>query len=336
MIRLSSLGDILLTAPALRRLRERFPASSLHLLVAREFADAARLIPGPDRVLTFDRREGIGGLWRLRGQLARRYAVLVDLQNSPRSAFLRATTLPVFWTKAKRYRLRRWLLIRFKKNFYGDGKAVPERYLDAITKLGATDDGRGLELVVPAAAREWATAFVPTLGLGAARFVALCPGARHATKRWPAERWMELGRGLRAEGMDVLVVGGPAEEALVAEIAGAIPGAVTLGGRSIVEAAAIFAQAAAVVSNDSGLMHLAAGVGTPVAAIFGPTVEEFGFYPYRARAEVLEHGLYCRPCTAIGSEHCPEGHFRCMLETSSLMVLAAVKRLCTDTGAESH
>ncbi len=140
VIRFSSLGDILLTAPALRSLRARFPESPIDLLVAAEYADAARLIPGPDRVLTFDRSEGFGGLWRLRGQLARRYAVLVDLQNSPRSAFLRATTLPVIWTKAKRYRLRRWLLIRFKKNLYGGVKAVPERYLDAMARLGAIDD----------------------------------------------------------------------------------------------------------------------------------------------------------------------------------------------------
>lgn len=334
VIRFSSLGDILLTAPALRRLRERFPDSPLHLLVASEYADAARLIPGPDRVLTFDRSEGFAGLWRLRGELARRYSVLVDLQNSARSAFLRAAVMPVIWTKAKRYRMRRWLLIRFKKNFYGDVKAVPERYLAAMTRLGATDDGRGLELAVPEAAREWAGAYLPTLGLGADRFVVLCPGARHATKRWPAERWQELGRGLRGDGLSVLVVGGASEAALVTEIAGAIPGAVALADRSLVEVAAVFLRAAAVVSNDSGLMHLAAGVGTPLVAVFGPTVEEFGFYPFRARAEVLEHSLYCRPCTAIGGERCPQGHFRCMLDTSSQMTLAAVRRLLAQSPVE--
>jgi heptosyltransferase II len=336
VIRLSSLGDVLLTAPALRRLRARFPENAIHLLVAAEYADAAGLIPGPDRVLTFDRKTGLPGLARLRKQLAGRYAVVVDLQNSVRSVFLRATIRARYRMPAKRYRWRRWLLIRFKKNLYHSVYPVPERYLSALHPLGVASDGRGLDLSGLPTAQSRADEYLLSWNPGNLPLCVLCPGARHATKRWPEDRWWDVGRGLRENGFVVLVVGGLGEEQLTHSVADAIPGAAALTDRTVPEVAAIFSRASVVVCHDSGLMHLATGVGTPVVAIFGPTVAEFGFYPYHARAIVLDHHLYCRPCTAMGGARCPEKHFRCMLETTSSQTLSAIQRLLTETGAESR
>jgi lipopolysaccharide heptosyltransferase II len=327
VVRFSSLGDILLTAPALRALHARFPHSQIDLLVASEFEAAARLIPGPDRVLTFDRRTGIAGLLKLRSALAGRYHLFVDLQNSSRSAFLRATTFPTVWVKARRYRVRRWLLIKFKRSFYKALRPVPLRYLDALDLVGVEDDGEGLNLQVTATMKEWARDFLAARCDLSKPLIVLCPGARHTTKRWPADRWVTLGGDLDLAGYAVLVMGASSEAELVREISSQIPGSVPVTDRSIPEAAAILSLAATVVSNDSGLMHLAGGVGAPVVAIFGPTVEEFGFYPFRSKHIVLAHSLYCRPCTAMGSARCPEGHFRCMLETAPAAVREAVHRL---------
>jgi lipopolysaccharide heptosyltransferase II len=327
VIRFSSLGDLLLTAPALRVLRSRFPQSRIELLVASEYAEAAALIPGVDQIHSFNRRRGLLGLWRLRGSLAGRHAVLIDWQNNFRSAFLRAFTFPTVWTKAKRYRLRRWLLIHFKWNLYRQIRPVPLRYLDALSVFGAEDDGRGLELNVPGLTRQWADAYCQSLNFQEKRFVMLCPGARHFTKRWPSDRWIETGRALSAQGFRMMVAGSAAEQNLLQEIASALPEAVVITDRSIPEVAALMQQAAAVVSHDSGLMHLAAGVGASLVAIFGPTVEEFGFYPFRARSELLSHVLNCRPCSAIGGPRCPQKHFRCMMDTSASAVVAAVQRL---------
>ena len=327
MIRFSSLGDILLTAPALRAVKRRFPESMVDILVASEYEDAARLIPGVDRVITFDRSTGLRGLFRLRRQLAGQYNLLVDLQNSVRSAYLRATTFPTIWVKAQRYRLRRWMLIHFKRNLYHGVRPVSLRYLDALDLVGGHDDGDGLGLVVPAQMKDWATDYLSAHCDLSRGIVALCPGARHNTKRWPVDRWIELGNGLVPAGMHVLLIGSETESGLIREIGEQVPGAAVIVDRSITEVAAIFTQCAAAVSNDSGLMHLAYGVGIPVVAIFGPTVEEFGFYPFRAESMVLDHPLYCRPCTAIGGKRCPEGHFRCMLETSPPAVLASVRKL---------
>jgi heptosyltransferase-2 len=332
VIRFSSLGDILLAAPALRALRARFPNAHLDLLVAREYAEAAALLRGPNRVLTFDRATGWRGLWKLRGDLSRRYTVLVDLQNSFRSAFLRATTLPTVCVKARRYRLRRWLLIHFKWNLYGGIPPVPLRYMNAIETLGATDDGRGLELFLP----DDNAAFVPIdEARGSERLIVLCPGARHATKRWPPELWIALGGLLQAEGYGILVVGSDDERNLIAVVAAGIKDARAFGGLTIRNVAGLFRRSTAVISNDSGLMHLAAGLNKPVVALFGPTVSEFGFYPFRARSAVLEHPLNCRPCSAMGTESCPKRHFHCMLDTHPPQVLQALHNLLQTTGAHN-
>ncbi len=327
VIRFSSLGDILLTAPALRALRRRFPDAHIDLLVAGEYADAASLIPGPDRILTFDRSSGLGGLLRLRSDLSRRYSLLVDLQNSTRSVFLRAATMPTMWVKAKRYRLRRWLLVRFKWNLYRSIIPVPSRYLNAMAQIGADDDGLGLCLQVPDAAIAAAGEFLSTAGIHGQPHVVFCPGARHFTKRWPADRWAEVGRRLIEEGKKVIIFGAQDEKELVQNISNSVPGSLQLTGQAIPKIAAVMKSAQVVISNDSGLMHLAAGVGTPVIAIFGPTVEEFGFFPFRARSEVIQQKLACRPCSAMGSPTCKEGHFRCMLDTESADVLDAAHRL---------
>jgi heptosyltransferase-2 len=106
------------------------------------------------------------------------------------------------------------------------------------------------------------------------------------------------------------------EPALVINFAGKL---------SLVEVAKEISSASVAITNDSGLMHVASAVGTPVISIFGPTVREFGFMPRADNAIVLENvGLYCRPCTAIGREDCPEGHFRCMREITAEKVLAVI------------
>jgi lipopolysaccharide heptosyltransferase II len=335
VIRFSSLGDLLLTAPAVRALRRRFPDSPMDLLVADEFADAAALIPGPDRVLSFDRRSGVRGLLQLRRDLIRRYAVLVDLQNSFRSAFLRATTLPTIWVKAERYRVRRWILIHFKRNWYRGAKPVPVRYLQATEMLGAKDDEDGLRLRVPHVAHLRVSEFLEENHLQDASLAVLCPGARHFTKRWPEERWLELGRMLTDDGYRVVWAGSSAEGELIDRLSSALSGSLTVVNQPITQVAAIFERASVVVSNDSGLMHLAAGVGTPLVAIFGPTVEEFGFFPYRARSEILFHDLYCRPCSAMGSPRCPQKHFRCMLQTDPVAVIAAIHRVVVQSKSET-
>ena len=129
-----------------------------------------------------------------------------------------------------------------------------------------------------------------------------------------------------------MVLGGSEDRGLAQQLA---EGGGTRGGPiesaagefSLQETGALLGRARALVSGDTGVMHMATGVGTPVVALFGPTVGQFGFFPYRAPAVVLERPLDCRPCSATGTAHCPMGHHRCLGDIAPAEVAAAVQRL---------
>jgi heptosyltransferase-2 len=104
------------------------------------------------------------------------------------------------------------------------------------------------------------------------------------------------------------------------------------GTLSLMQTAALLRQCRLLLSNDSGLMHMATALKVPVVAIFGPTVQEFGFYPFQARAQVVSAALACRPCSTKGSAHCPRGHHHCMQQITSTQVLSVVQRLWEDQG----
>jgi len=124
-----------------------------------------------------------------------------------------------------------------------------------------------------------------------------------------------------ARGLCVVAVGGAEERDLLAG-----PSIVEACGLPLRTTAAILARARVVVANDSGMLHLATAVRRPVIALLGPTVPAFGYLPYGVPAEVLERPVACRPCSPSGSDHCPLGHHRCMIEIEPEAVAAAVER----------
>ena len=165
-------------------------------------------------------------------------------------------------------------------------------------------------------------------------FVALAPGSIWGTKRWPY--YAELAAKL-APRVAMVVVGGPDDADLGAEIVQAVEGgggggrskAVNACGRlTLRQSAALIGRAALLVTNDSAPLHLATAMGTPVVALFGPTVTEFGFGPLRAGDVALGiDDLRCRPCSAHGPPACPLGHHRCMRDLTVAAVLAAIEEL---------
>jgi heptosyltransferase-2 len=166
-------------------------------------------------------------------------------------------------------------------------------------------------------------------GLDEARPIAcLAPGSNWVTKRWFADGFGGIGRRMLAMGISVVVVGTAREADLcgtVASLAGT--GAVSLAGRlSVRELAAVLERCLVTVANDSGPAHLAAAVGSPVVAVFGPTSPASGLVPIGEEVRIVEHpDLDCRPCSRHGPRVCPLGHFRCMREVGVDDVWAAVE-----------
>lgn len=327
LIRFSSLGDVVLTSPLIRALRAAYPDATLHFATRRAFAPLLESNPHLDRVLTLPGGDA-ASLRRFARELrAERYDCVLDLHGTLRARALRWLVRGPRWSGYSKQTLRRWLLIRFRMGLdRPETTPVVERYFGAARALGVRPDGQPPEVFPTPDDEAAAEAALREHGLLGEPLVAVAPGARHRTKCWPPDRWAELARRLHAKGLRMVLVGGPEDAALGAGIADAAPGAVNLAGEmSVLASAALIARAACVASGDTGVMHLATAVGTPVVALFGPTTRHLGFFPYSPRATILERELPCRPCTTHGGEACPLGHHRCMLEIGVPEVEAAVR-----------
>lgn len=160
-------------------------------------------------------------------------------------------------------------------------------------------------------------------------FAVFAPGSIWATKRWPG--YGELARLMKSSlGYDIVLTGSKDDISICEKVVGESGNtAINLAGKTdLLLSAAIIKKARLVIANDSAPAHIAAAVGTPVAAIFGPTVTRFGFAPYSDKSVVIEYaGLYCRPCSPHGPNRCPEKHFLCMKEISAEMVMRECGRL---------
>jgi heptosyltransferase-2 len=341
IIRFSSLGDIVLASPLVRVLRAAYPDAQLDFLVKSEYAEIVRHDPAITTVLTLG-GSSRGELRDLRARVGMEgYDLILDLHNSLRSRYVRFLNARRVRAVNKRV-VRRWLLVNLKRNLYRDAVPVAERYIETASSLGIVPDGRGAQVVTPADVVSRVGAMMSKYRLDRAKtVVGFAPSARHATKRWPPERYRDLGIRLAKEHhARLLIFGGPGETDYCGDIAQMINAemgtgaAESLAGNlTLLETAAALDHCAVVVTNDTGLMHMAAARNRPVVAIFGSTVKEFGFFPYGTRSVVLEReGLFCRPCSHVGLDRCPEGHFRCMKEIDVADVAAAVRSLAGGEG----
>lgn len=321
-VRFSSIGDVLLTTPLVRALHRRHPDAELYFVTKRAMAPLVIENPHLTQVVALEPGERMTDLARRIRAIGPTHGL--DLHGSLRSAALRLL-VPCFWSGYSKRKLARTALIAAKINIYGKHVPVPERYFEAARGLDVQPDGGPPEFFLAPAARERVARWLAERGLDQKPFAALAPGAAHATKRWPLRHWRDLTERLSQLGYGLVALGGAADRELAAELGSTVANAA--GEFTLQETGACLARAAVLVSGDSGVMHLATGVGTRVVALFGPTVEPFGFFPYRSRSIVLERDLSCRPCSAMGTERCPLGHHRCLEDVLPDEVAAAVRRL---------
>jgi heptosyltransferase-2 len=322
VVRFSSIGDVLLTTPLLRALHRRHPEAALAFATKRDMAPLVADHPALDEVFALEPHEPIGHFARRVRAWQPDYAL--DLHGSLRSRALRAL-LSCRWSGYAKRRVRRALLVATKIDLYRDAPPVAERYFEAARRLDVRPDGGPPEFHLGERARQRVSAWLAERVPGDLPLAALAPGAAHATKRWPVAHWVALAERLGAAGLQPVVVGGPADRGLAQQLAGFATSAA--GEFSLQETGALLARARVVISGDTGVMHMATGVGTPVVALFGPTVRQFGFFPYDGTGVVLERDLDCRPCSTMGSARCPMGHHRCLGDIAPDEVAAAVERL---------
>lgn len=330
ILRLSSIGDILLTSPLLRVLRQRFSGAEIDFVVKNQFEPLIRHNPRLNHIYSYEPRTGWHGLKEIKRAIRdREYDLVVDIHKNLRTVYLRHFSGAGLVVKSHKGLWRRFLLVAFGLNLYRSSPSIPLIYIRAVRAFGVEDDGLGLEFFIPQESRERAEVELIKGGLNPGDpLIGMAPGAGHPTKRWPKERFTWLGKRLIKDyHANLILFGNEKERGLCEWIAVAIGNsAMNLSGKlDLLETGALVEKCTLLVTNDNGIMHMAAALKKPVVALFGPTVEEFGFFPFRIRSVVLQKDLPCRPCSHLGSTRCPRGHFRCMADISAEEGLAAVR-----------
>lgn len=331
LVRFSSIGDIVLTTPLLRALRRRHPAARIAFMTKRTFVPLLLDNPNLDERIAVDDDTPVS---KIAGVIrAGRYTHRLDLHGGLRTRALRVL-VPGRWRGYAKHRWARAMLIRAKSNLYPRRLPVSQRYFDAAAQLDVPLDTGPPELFLRDSARREALAWLEARGLGPhgrgeRRLVAFAPGSAHATKQWPVEHFGMLARALALAEVDTVVVGGSMDTQLGAAIARFAPGRVAsaAGQFDLQGSAALLQRAGVLVSGDTGLLHMARALGKPVVAIFGPTVEAFGFFPVGSDVVVLQRELRCRPCSPSGGPRCPLHHHECLRSIGDEAVLPVVLRL---------
>lgn len=309
IIRFSSIGDIVLTTPVMRCLCEQVGAE-VHFLTKKSFVSILQHNPHVHKVWAFEKNVA-EILPLLRGE---NFNIIIDLHKNLRSLQVHWALRNVQSYTFQKLNIEKWLLVNLKINIMPHVHIV-ERYLATLERLGVWNDGKKLEYFIPPK-DEIDIKNLSSNQFSAENFVAFVIGAAHATKRLPEAKIIEFCQKIP---LPVVLLGGKDEARQGEHIANEAGAHVYnfCGKLNLNQSASVVRQAHTVVTHDTGLMHIAAAFGKRIISIWGCTVPEFGMSPYlpNPNNKILEiKGLSCRPCSKIGFEQCPKGHFNCMMK----------------------
>lgn len=334
IVQTAFLGDVVLILPLIETLRQHCPTARVDVVTVPAHAAVLQQQPGIDKIITYAKRgqqRGIRGFMNVLGQIrAQHYDVVLAPHRSLRTACL------VAWSGAAQRlgftsRLTRWAYTATVARRVETHEVERNIHLLAALGLPAVPSVAHLRLHVSRTTRQNADRYYAQSGLGPAdTVIGLIPGSQWGTKRWPAERFAALIDCLAStRTLRCALFGGPQDRPIAdAILAGCRTPVLDLIGQTpLQELPAYLERCEVVVSNDTGPMHVAAAVGRPIVALFGPTTPEMGFAPYGVPWEDVGVALACRPCHAHGPPRCPLSHWRCMMELSVERVATSVLRL---------
>ncbi len=304
IIRLSSLGDILLSTPLIRTIKNKYPKISIDMMVKEQYIDVILHNPYLRNKFLFnsEKKEEL-----IREIQSKEYNLIIDLQNNFYSKKI-SSGLKGIQVKFDKKSVRKFLLVQTKINLLKNAKQLPVRYAQILENFDLDDNGLDL----------FTTSNHSNLLNKDEKYIGICPGGRHFTKMWPKEYYINLCRKLIKDCCQVVLFGGKSDRKICAEIKSEVPEVINLQNNDdVLQTAADMKMCKAIYCNDSGLMHAACAANVPVIVFFGSTVEEFGFTPYKNKNVILENtSLFCRPCSHVGRKNCPKKHFKCMLDVT--------------------
>ena len=338
-VRLDALGDVVMTGAALRALEAARPGRRVTLLTSPAGAEAARLLPGVAGVMVYEapwmkatppRADAAPDLRMIARLAARRFdaaAIFTVYSQSPLPAALLCQLAGIPRRLAHCHENPYQLLTDWVPDPEPAGGVRHEvrRQLDLVEAVGARAEDDRLALAVPPAAARRAAALIAELGL-ARPWAVLHPGGTAPSRRYP--HFAEVVRGLGAAGVGLVFTGDAGEQPLVAAVREASGvAAPSLAGRlNVAELAALLARAPLLVSNNTGPVHVAAAVGTPVVDLYALTNPQHT--PWRVPHRVLNHDVPCKYCY---KSVCPAGHHDCLRAVAPAAVVTAALELLNES-----
>lgn len=322
VIRFSSIGDILLTTSVPFALREQYPDAKIVFLTKEAFVPLLKGHPAGIEVVGLKRKESISAL---RSRLGK-FHLVIDLHNSLRTRLLRLFMLSTPWRSLSKPYFKRWLLVRFKWNFFRKIERVRDRYLNVVFR-----DKKGHDFPGWVPQKKPKDEVLQTLPKG--KILAIAPGARWYTKQWPEEYYVEFLKKFLSEEkkMSVVLLGGNDERLVTGKIAAALENnrrVVNMAGLlSLPESFWVLNKASLFLSGDSSLTHAASILEIPSVILFLSTVPEFGFEPFGKHYRTVSADVACKPCDHKGLARCPRGHFQCAYLLHPELVENAVNEL---------
>ncbi|MGE0636734.1 MAG: glycosyltransferase family 9 protein [Bacteroidia bacterium] len=310
ILRFSSIGDIVLTSPVVRCLKQQLKSSEIHFLTKKPFVSIIEKNPNIDKIFSFEKdvNEVLPELKK------ENYDWVIDLHHNLRSMQVKHA-LGKSSKSFNKLNIEKWLLVNLKINRLPK-KHIVDRYFETVTHLGVKNDQKGLDFFIDAKNEVDISSLPREFHNG---FIAFVIGAKHTTKKLPVEKIISICKKLNHP---VILIGGKEDVEVGKEIEARVKNQesrilTTCGNFNLQQSASLIKQAEHVITHDTGMMHIAAAFQKNIISVWGNTVPEFGMYPYMPgkESQIVEvKDLSCRPCSKIGFEKCPKGHFKCMNE----------------------
>jgi ADP-heptose:LPS heptosyltransferase len=310
ILRFSSIGDIVLTTPVMRCIKKQLPTAIIHYATKASYSAIVESNPYVDKVLVL--RDYIEEIIEI--AKVEKYDYIIDLHNNLRTLQLKKALKKVPSTTVNKLNVQKWLLTNLKINRMPNLHIV-DRYMETVEHLNVRNDGQGLDYFIPTNDIVKDND-IPTSHM--AGYIGIVIGAAHATKQFPVNKLIELCAAIKHP---IILLGGKNDYLNGKQIAEQDPFKIynACGKFNLNESADLVQRSKFIITNDTGLMHIAAAFKKPIISIWGNTVPSFGMTPYygnqNIKSAIIENkNIRCRPCSKIGYDVCPKTHFKCMNE----------------------
>lgn len=320
IIRFSSIGDVVLTTPIIRCLKQQVPNAEIHFITKKKFSTILENNPFVDKLITIQSsiNEVISDLKK------EKYDWVIDLHKNVRTLSLKQK-LKAPSRSFPKINIEKWMLVKFKIDRMPKMHVV-DRYFETVKHLGIKNDLLPCDFFI---SKESIIDVQTELDITTS-FITIAIGTQFATKRMPLEKLIEIVNQINEP---IVLVGGSMDSELAEQLIENFPSKTiknACGGFSLHQSASIVKQSKLLLTNDTGMMHIASCYEIPTVSVWGNTVPSFGMFPYFPKNPELfsiheVKGLSCRPCSKIGFQKCPKGHFNCMMKQDVNEIISDVK-----------